>query len=89
MAASKTGDIGILDEKGFIKIADRKKRHDLVWCGFNVYPNAKLKKAMTQHPAVLEAGAIGVPSDDRGEDPGKNLRSVKKKRCNRYPKRAA
>lgn len=63
----KTGDIGILDEKGFIKIVDRKKDMILV-SGFNVYPN-EIEEAMAQHPAVLEVGAIGVPSDNRGEDP--------------------
>jgi len=63
----KTGDIGILDEKGFIKIVDRKKDMILV-SGFNVYPN-EIEEAMAQHPAVLEVGAIGIPSDNRGEDP--------------------
>lgn len=63
----KTGDIGIMDEKGFIKIVDRKKDMILV-SGFNVYPN-EIEEAMTEHPAVLECGAIGVPNDDRGEDP--------------------
>lgn len=63
----KTGDIGIMDEKGFIKIVDRKKDMILV-SGFNVYPN-EIEEAMSEHPAVLECGAIGVPSDSRGEDP--------------------
>lgn len=63
----KTGDIGIMDEKGFIKIVDRKKDMILV-SGFNVYPN-EIEEAMSEHPAVLECGAIGVPSDERGEDP--------------------
>ncbi|WP_296402651.1 AMP-binding protein [Psychrobacter sp.] len=63
----KTGDIGILDEKGFIKIVDRKKDMILV-SGFNVYPN-EIEEAMAQHPAILEVGAIGIPSDSRGEDP--------------------
>lgn len=63
----KTGDIGIIDEKGFIKIVDRKKDMILV-SGFNVYPN-EIEEAITEHPAVLEVGAIGVPSEGRGEDP--------------------
>lgn len=63
----KTGDIGIMDEKGFIKIVDRKKDMILV-SGFNVYPN-EIEEAISEHPAVLECGAIGVPSDERGEDP--------------------
>ncbi|MBP2279991.1 long-chain acyl-CoA synthetase [Psychrobacter sp. PL19] len=63
----KTGDIGIMDEKGFIKIVDRKKDMILV-SGFNVYPN-EIEEIMTEHPAVKECGAIGIPSEKRGEDP--------------------
>ncbi|KRU22755.1 long-chain fatty acid--CoA ligase [Psychrobacter piscatorii] len=63
----KTGDIGIMDEKGFIKIVDRKKDMILV-SGFNVYPN-EIEEAMSEHPAVVECGAIGVPNDERGEEP--------------------
>ncbi len=63
----KTGDIGIMDEKGFIKIVDRKKDMIIV-SGFNVYPN-EIEEVMTEHPNVLECGAIGIPNDDRGEDP--------------------
>ncbi|WP_131667916.1 AMP-binding protein [Psychrobacter pygoscelis] len=63
----KTGDVGIMDEKGFIKIVDRKKDMILV-SGFNVYPN-EIEEAMSDHPNVLECGAIGVPSDSRGEEP--------------------
>lgn len=63
----KTGDIGIIDEKGFIKIVDRKKDMILV-SGFNVYPN-EIEEVMSEHPAVKECGAIGIPSEERGEDP--------------------
>ena len=63
----KTGDIGIMDDKGFIKIVDRKKDMILV-SGFNVYPN-EIEEVMSEHPAVKEVGAIGIPSDERGEDP--------------------
>lgn len=63
----KTGDIGIMDEKGFVKIVDRKKDMILV-SGFNVYPN-EIEEAMSEHPAVAECGAIGVPNEDRGEEP--------------------
>ncbi len=63
----KTGDIGIMDEKGFIKIVDRKKDMIIV-SGFNVYPN-EIEEVMSEHPNVLECGAIGIPSDERGEDP--------------------
>ena len=63
----KTGDIGIMDEKGFIKIVDRKKDMIIV-SGFNVYPN-EIEEVMSEHPGVLECGAIGIPNDERGEDP--------------------
>ncbi|WP_019673518.1 AMP-binding protein [Psychrobacter lutiphocae] len=74
----KTGDIGIMDEKGFIKIVDRKKDMILV-SGFNVYPN-EIEEAMAQHPDVLEVGAIGIPSEERGEEP--KIFVVKKKGSN-------
>lgn len=62
-----TGDIGIMDERGFIKIVDRKK--DLmVVSGFNVYP-AEIESVMLKHPNVLECVAIGIPSPTRGEEP--------------------
>lgn len=63
----KTGDIGIMDEKGFIKIVDRKKDMIIV-SGFNVYPN-EIEAAMSEHPGIVECGAIGIPNDERGEDP--------------------
>ncbi|WP_367106238.1 AMP-binding protein [uncultured Psychrobacter sp.] len=63
----KTGDIGIMDDKGFIKIVDRKKDMIIV-SGFNVYPN-EIEEVMSEHPNVKECGAIGIPSDERGEDP--------------------
>lgn len=61
----KTGDIGIMDEKGFIKIVDRKKDMILV-SGFNVYPN-EIEDVVVTHPKVLEAAAIGVPHEHSGE----------------------
>lgn len=63
----RSGDIGIMDEQGFIKIVDRKK--DLmVVSGFNVYP-AEIESVMLQHPHVVECAVIGVPSATRGEEP--------------------
>ncbi len=61
----KTGDIGILDEKSFIKIVDRKKDMILV-SGFNVYPN-EVEDAIASLPGVLEVAAIGVPDVHSGE----------------------
>lgn len=61
----KTGDIGIMDEKGFTKIVDRKKEMILV-SGFNVYPN-EVENVVAMHPKVLEVGVIGVPDDKSHE----------------------
>lgn len=61
----KTGDIGIMDEQGFVKIVDRKKDMILV-SGFNVYPN-EVEGVISAHPKVLECGVIGVPDEHSGE----------------------
>ena len=61
----KTGDLGYMDEQGFIKIVDRKKDMILV-SGFNVYPN-ELEDVIAQHPKVLECAAIGMPDEKSGE----------------------
>ena len=55
----KTGDIAVMDERGFFKIVDRKKEMILV-SGFNVYPN-EIEDCIALHDKVLEVGAIGVP----------------------------
>ncbi len=55
----KSGDIGIMNEEGFIKIVDRKKDMILV-SGFNVYPN-EIEDVVATHPKVFEVAAIGVP----------------------------
>ncbi len=60
-----TGDIGYVNEQGYIFILDRKKDMILV-SGFNVYPNEVEAVAM-EHPDVLEAAAIGVPDEHSGE----------------------
>ena len=62
-----TGDIGVMDEKGFIRIVDRKKDMILV-SGFNVYPN-EIEQVLAMHPGVLECAAIGVPDEHSGEVP--------------------
>ena len=54
-----TGDIGVIDDDGFIKIVDRKKEMVLV-SGFNVFPN-EVEHVISSHPKVLEVGVIGVP----------------------------
>jgi long-chain acyl-CoA synthetase len=61
----KSGDIGIMDERGFIKIVDRKKDMIIV-SGFNVYPN-EVEGVVAMHPGVVECAAVGVPDERSGE----------------------
>ncbi|HEY6132427.1 MAG TPA: long-chain-fatty-acid--CoA ligase [Rubrivivax sp.] len=61
----RSGDIGVVDERGFFKIVDRKKDMILV-SGFNVYPN-EVEDVITQMPGVLECAAVGVPDAKAGE----------------------
>jgi long-chain acyl-CoA synthetase len=61
----RSGDMGRMDDKGYIYIEDRKKDMILV-SGFNVYPNEVEGVAVT-HPAVLEAAAVGIPDEKSGE----------------------
>lgn len=63
----KSGDMGFIDERGFVKIVDRKKDMILV-SGFNVYPN-ELEEVVAEHPGVLEVAAVGVPDEHSGEVP--------------------
>ncbi len=60
-----SGDIGVMDERGFIRIVDRKKDMILV-SGFNVYPN-EIEGVISTHPGVLECAAVGVPDKKSGE----------------------
>ena len=60
-----TGDIAVMDDKGFIKIVDRKKDMILV-SGFNVYPN-EIEDVVAMHPDVKEVAAVGVPDEVAGE----------------------
>ena len=61
----KSGDIGIMDERGYIRIVDRKKDMILV-SGFNVYPN-EIEQVIATHPGVLECAVVGVPDEKSGE----------------------
>jgi long-chain acyl-CoA synthetase len=61
----RTGDIGVMDDKGYVKIVDRKKDMILV-SGFNVYPN-EIEDVVALHPGVLESAAVGVPDAKTGE----------------------
>lgn len=61
----RTGDIGILQECGRVKIVDRKKDMILV-SGFNVYPS-EIEDVLTQMPGILECACVGVPDEMTGE----------------------
>jgi long-chain acyl-CoA synthetase len=61
----RTGDVGIFDDAGFLKIVDRKKDMVLV-SGFNVYPN-EVEAVATTFPGVAECACIGVPDETTGE----------------------
>ncbi len=61
----KSGDVGVMDERGYTKIVDRKKDMILV-SGFNVYPN-EIEDVVAAMPGVMEVAAVGVPDDKTGE----------------------
>ncbi|MFP5472877.1 MAG: long-chain-fatty-acid--CoA ligase [Gammaproteobacteria bacterium] len=61
----KTGDLGVMDERGYTRIVDRKKDMVLV-SGFNVYPN-EVEDVVATLPGVLECAEVGVPDDKTGE----------------------
>ena len=62
-----TGDIAVMDPKGYVRIVDRKKDM-LIVSGFNVYPN-EIESIVVMHPGVLECAVIGVPDEHSGEVP--------------------
>ncbi len=61
----KSGDIGVMDDKGYFKIVDRKKDMVIV-SGFNVYPN-EVEDVVAQLAGVMECAVVGVPDDKTGE----------------------
>jgi long-chain acyl-CoA synthetase len=61
----KSGDIGVMDERGYFRIVDRKKDMVLV-SGFNVYPN-EVEELVMQLPGVAECAVVGVPDEKTGE----------------------
>jgi long-chain acyl-CoA synthetase len=61
----RTGDIGVVDERGYFRIVDRKKDMILV-SGFNVYPN-EIEDVLSQMPGVLECAAVGIADEKAGE----------------------
>src|ERR1700680_2503957 len=62
-----TGDIGVVDDRGFVRIVDRKKDMILV-SGFNVYPN-EIEDVIAMHAGVLECAVIGVADERSSEVP--------------------
>ena len=60
-----TGDVGVMDERGYVRITDRTKDMFIVG-GFNVYP-AEIENAILRHPAVAQVAVIGVPDERMGE----------------------
>ena len=74
-----SGDIGFLDEDGHLTIIDRKKDM-IVAGGYNIYPK-EIDEALYDHPKIIEACAVGIPDEYRGETvkafvvvkPGQNL----------------
>ncbi|MDN3651294.1 AMP-binding protein [Thalassotalea ponticola] len=60
-----TGDIGLMDERGFFSIVDRKKDMIIV-SGFNVYPN-EIEDVVVTHPGISECAAVGIPHEVSGE----------------------
>jgi long-chain acyl-CoA synthetase len=61
-----TGDVGYLDEDGYLFIVDRKK-DVIIRGGFNVYPR-DVEDALLEHPAVVSAGVVGRPDERHGEE---------------------
>ena len=61
----RTGDVGIMDDRGYTRIVDRKKDMIIV-SGFNVFPN-ELENVISLCPGVVECAAIGVPDEKQGE----------------------
>jgi long-chain acyl-CoA synthetase len=61
----RSGDIGVMDDRGYVTIVDRKKDMILV-SGFNVYPN-EIEQVVSMHPGVLECAAVGIPDEKSGE----------------------
>ena len=61
----KSGDIGVMDHRGYVRIVDRKKDMILV-SGFNVYPT-EIEQVVNLHPGVLECAAVGVIDAKSGE----------------------
>jgi long-chain acyl-CoA synthetase len=63
--AMTLGDVGYVDEKGYVFLCDRKS-HMIISGGVNIYP-AEVEQALIAHPAVADVGVFGIPDDEWGE----------------------
>ena len=72
-----TGDIGYLDEEGYLFIVDRKKDMIIV-SGYNVFPR-EIDEVLVQHPDVQEVGTVGIPDERKGEVPASFVVPVSEK----------
>jgi len=61
----RTGDIGVLDDRGYLRITDRKKDMFIVG-GFNAYP-AEIENVLVRHPGIAQVAVVGAPDDRLGE----------------------
>ncbi len=61
-----TGDISVMDNEGYFRIVDRKKDMILGAGGYNIYPR-EIEDLLYKHPKILEAGAVGIPTAEKGE----------------------
>ena len=62
-----TGDIGIIDDKGYLKITDRLKDMFIVG-SFNAYP-AEIENILLNHPSIIQAAVVGIPDERMGRFP--------------------
>ena len=62
----RSGDLGVHDEEGYLRIVDRKKDM-VIRAGYNVYPR-ELEEILVRHPAVAQVAVIGLPHDTLGEE---------------------
>ena len=70
----RTGDVGIMDERGYVTLVDRIKDLILV-SGFNVYPRT-IEEALYRHPDVAAVTVVGMPDEYRGEAPAAFVRAA-------------
>jgi len=78
----RTGDMGIMEEDGFIRLVSRIKEI-IITGGFNVYPG-EVEEILREHPSVDDAAVVGRPRDDGSEDDPEGLKDYCRERLTRY-----